>query len=126
LPDDVTQNPHSEIGNNLEKVSYFFMSIVFAPILETFIFQFSVIKIIRLFIKKAKWGFFISVPVSALLFSLNHSYSVAYMSATFLTGLIYAIAFYIAQYRRDFPAFFIIAIFHSSWNIFAFSMNEIF
>jgi hypothetical protein len=125
LPDDLTQNPHSEVGNNLEKVNYFFMSIVLGPLFETFIFQFSVIKVIRLFIKKAKWGLYISVPFSALLFSLNHSYSIAYMVATFLTGLVYAVAFYIAQYRRDFPAFIIVAIIHSSWNIFAFSMNEI-
>lgn len=125
LPDKMNKVNYFENLQHIEKVGLFFMSIGLAPILETFIFQFSVIKITRVFIKKAKWGLYISVPISALLFGLSHCYSIVYMFATFLTGLIYALAFYIAQYRRDFSAFIIVAAFHSLWNIFASIMNEV-
>ncbi len=108
------------------KALLLFVSVVLAPLFETFIYQFSVIKILRFIIKRALWCFSIAVPISALFFAWDHSYSTYYQTSAFLIGILYASVFYIAQYRRELPAFLIVAILHSSWNLFAFIMDEIF
>ena len=125
IPEEWTKSTYLQEVDHFEKLGQFFLSVALGPLFETFVFQFSIIQIVRLLIKKAKWAMLISVPLSALLFSLNHYYFPAYMVATFLTGLIYAFAYYIARYRRDLPAFLVVAILHSFWNLFAFGMNEL-
>ena len=79
----------------------------------------------RFIIRNSLMVFFIAIPLSALTFAFNHNYSEYYQINAFFGGLIYAIAFFLGEYRRDLPAFIIVAIIHSLWNLFAFIMNEI-
>jgi hypothetical protein len=122
----------SKINNSLEmieqtggKATVLFASVVVAPAFETFLYQFSIIKIARWIIKNSRWSFSIAIPVSATLFALDHPYSLYYQINTFLIGLLYAAIFYLAQYRKDWPAFLVVLVLHASWNLFAFIVEEI-
>jgi len=107
------------------KAMVFFSAVILAPVFETIIYQFSVIKIIRWIIKNTIWNFSIAIPISAILFAISHPYSIYYQISTLLIGILYGIIFYIAQYRKDWPAFLVVLILHASWNLFAFIMDEI-
>jgi hypothetical protein len=125
-PEESTVNSSIEtIEESGGKPVVFFLSVFIAPFLETIIYQFSVIKILRLVVKNALWCFCIAVPLSAILFSMDHPYSIYYKMTTFLVGLLYAGIFFIAQYRKDWPAFLVLVILHGSWNFFAFIMEEV-
>ncbi|MGM0530503.1 MAG: CPBP family glutamic-type intramembrane protease [Bacteroidota bacterium] len=125
-PDESTTNDTvtmlEETGG---KATVLLVSVILAPLFETFVYQFSVIKILRFFINNAVWCFFIAIPISTLFFAWDHSYSRYYQIGAFFIGLLYASVFYLAQYRRELPAFLIVLILHSTWNLFAFIMDEI-
>lgn len=126
VPEESTTNESIEmIEETGGKIWVLFASVILAPIFETFLYQFSVIKIIRFILKNAVLCFFISIPISALFFAWDHSYSTHYSLNALFIGLLYAIFFFIAQYRKELPAFLFVAILHSSWNLFAFIMDEI-
>ena len=78
------------------KALVLFASVILAPVFETFIYQFSVIKIARWMLRNTVWSFSIAIPVSALLFALSHPYSIYYQTNTFFIGLLYATIFYIS------------------------------
>jgi hypothetical protein len=126
LPDELFgEQDFNMVIEKTGKGMLFFGMVVIAPILETFIFQFLVIKGFQLLIKKPILAFYVSVPLSALFFSWQHSYTFAYQIATFFTGLLYATVFYFSQYRKDYPAYLIVVFFHSAWNLFAFIMKDL-
>lgn len=123
--EDVLNNSTVDLLEENGKVVVLYWTVLFAPFFETFFFQFSIIKIFRLISKRAWVMFFIAIPLSAVLFSIVHPYSVYYQVAAFFIGLVYAIAFFIGMYRKDLPAFLLVFIIHSSWNLFAFIMEEL-
>jgi uncharacterized protein len=126
VPEENTTNDSLEmIEQTGGKAMVFFATVILAPVLETIIYQFSVIKIINWVIKKAVWSFSIAIPVSAFLFALSHPFSIYYQINTLLVGLLYATIFFIAQYRKDWPAFLVVVVLHASWNLFACIMDEI-
>ena len=126
VPEEASKNESWEqIKQTGGKLAVLFAGVIIAPLIETFVFQFSVIKILRFLIKNAALCFYIALLVSALLFSINHWYSVYYLMNTFFMGLLYAFAFYIGQYRRDMPAFLLVASIHGLGNLFAFVMDEL-
>ncbi|MFP4621479.1 MAG: CPBP family intramembrane glutamic endopeptidase [Bacteroidales bacterium] len=126
VPEESTTNDSLEmIEQSGGKAAVLFASVLLAPIFETFIYQFSVIKLFRWIVKKTLWNFSIAIPVSAVLFSISHSYSIYYQINTFLIGILYAVIFYLAQYRKDWPAFLVVVVLHASWNLFACIMDEI-
>lgn len=102
-----------------------FQAVLIIPILETLIFQFSIIKFIQLVIRPKLINFWISVFASALCFGLVHNFSLYYQIITFFVGLLYAFIFYISQYRKDLPALLIITIIHASWNFSVFILNKL-
>ena len=125
-PDDSTTNDTVEMLEETGgKATVLFASVILAPLLETFFYQFSVIKMVRFLIKYSVWALIIAILGSALLFAWDHSYSRYYQIGAFFIGILYASVFYIAQYRRELPAFLIVAILHSTWNLFVFIMDEI-
>ena len=67
------------------------------PLFETFIFQFLPIRILSLF--NIKFISIFSVIISAILFSLNHSYSIAYQMVTLVIGLSFA-SIYVMGFRK--------------------------
>ena len=126
VPEESTTNDTVEMLEETGgKATLLFASVIIAPLFETFLYQFSVIKILRFLIQNTVWCFLIAIPFSALLFAWDHPYSRYYQIGSFFIGLLYASVFYISQYRRELPAFLIVAIIHSSWNLFTFIMDEI-
>ena len=123
-PEGSMDNASTEkIAEKMGQFGIFVFGVILAPIIETFLHHFLVIKGLRMVLKKAALSFYIAVPVSAVFFALIHPYSIYYITATFFTGLILGCAFYLGQYRRDMPAFLIVVILHSLYNLFASAMD---
>lgn len=61
--------------------------LIFAPIIETLIYQFLVIEILR----KIKIPPGLIISFSAILFGLTHHYHIFYIIATTISGIIYAL-----------------------------------
>jgi|GEM_PF-4297756 len=126
LPEGALENTAVDMLRARGKTMVLYSTVIFAPIIETFICQFSVIKLFRLMTKRFDLTLFIAVPLSAFLFAIGHWFSIYYVVAMFLAGILLALAFVVGMYRRDLPAFLNVAIIHASWNLFAFVAEEVF
>lgn len=84
----------------------FMIGIVLGPIIETFIFQKSIIQISRRinFIKKHVW---LQICISGIIFGIFHWYSLAYIFVTVLVGLVLAYSFIVFEYKKC----------NSFWNV---------
>lgn len=74
-------------GVNFEKFDLpltFFIAVIFDSLVETIIFQIGILKLVNYFIPKFP---IISIFISATLFGLSHSFSVFYITFTFIIGL---------------------------------------
>lgn len=115
----MTEMPQeTDYGNTL---SIIIIATVFAPLIETFAFQFLPIEASQYVLrdKYKKKSVPISIAVSAILFSLMHSQSVSYMLYAFAMGIILALLYYIKSgkgFTRPFVATWLI---HLSWNLIA-------
>lgn len=117
---------NSVIGSMSNKVIVFFVSIVIAPIFETAIF-FSLLFYLCIYFRKnahiKQYIFYIYILLSALLFSLNHSFSWFYIIITFISGIMYATIYYKAYAKRYSP-FKGVVLIHSLYNLFVFIWNN--
>lgn len=94
-------------GENLKGVDFskyskteeFVLVVFIAPLIETLIFQYLVIKGVRYLTKNIH----IQCIVSAVLFSLNHNFNVLYMIDAFFIGLILGYTFLIAKIKKSYP-----------------------
>lgn len=96
-----------------------FLGVLVVPYFETLIFQTLIISIICTIVKRPRYSLYLSVLISAMAFSINHSYNIYYMLNTFIAGIILAFAYYIARYRKM-NATITIFIIHSIWNSISF------
>lgn len=119
------------IDNNLMKqhISVVFLIIVIIlPFLETFLFQFSVIELGKMYMKNEKLILFLSAFIFAF-FHLFNSESIVnkivYFSITFLSGLIWAIIYSVAKKRKNVNPFLLIFLIHSFENLIGFIVNEL-
>lgn len=88
--------------DELSPAALLFGAVFFAPIIETFIFQFGVIEIgIKILerIRDLSIHWFVPGIVSALLFGLAHQYNLNYVLVTFLMGLLLAGIYYYTRQR---------------------------
>ena len=69
--------------------------VIVAPLIETFVFQYGVKKILNKF---GLGGFFVYIPISAFLFGISHGVGLSFTPA-FISGFILAFVFQV----RDFP-----------------------
>jgi membrane protease YdiL (CAAX protease family) len=78
----------------------FIIAVIIAPILETLIFQKGIIILSRKieYIKNRVW---LQIVISALIFGLNHTYSVAYIFVGFLLGLIFAYSYIVSEDKKS-------------------------
>ena len=97
------------------------LAIFFAPIIETLIFQFLIIRVTEKFTPSIT----IQVLVSAIIFALSHHYSVSYVMKAFFAGLLYASLFCIAREQRK-NAFVVVLISHMIYNSIISLLNYIF
>lgn len=87
---------------------------VLAPLFETFIYQFAIIKLLQK-IKFFKTKSLLLIIISALLFTLDHRYSLFYMLNVFPIGLLLAYSFIVYDKKNNHP-FWIVFSIHSLRN----------
>lgn len=106
---------------NKQSLSYFFYGVIFAPLLETAVFQKIGIGFFRVFIKNN----LVCVIISAFIFGLIHLNGAAKI-ILITTGGIYLGLLYTILKRKRLNAFWLTVLFHSIWNLFAFTMRFFF
>lgn len=103
-------------------VEIFLLSVLIGPIVETFLFQYLIIEILYA-LKKIKLE--VIIFVSALAFSLIHTYNFIYIIVTFISGLIYASYYlYLKKFKRKFPFIQVWAL-HTLYNLTVFLLDDI-
>lgn len=109
---DLTDNrktPSFGSASTIVKLIFLFL---LAPLLETYIFQYGIIK--WLLSTKLKKVFI--VLISALFFGLSHYYDVLYVLNTFFVGIVLALCFMLGADKKISP-FWITAIVHATHNL---------
>lgn len=86
---------------------------VLAPIIETFIFQFSIIRI-----AKTTFGLssFKAIILSSILFGLSHYYNIYYVFFAFLVGIVLSYAFIVRDFEGG-KGFFMVLLLHALRNL---------
>lgn len=103
------------------KIEEFFLVVFFAPLLETLIFQYSIISYI---LDKRPNAYLFSCIFSATLFGLSHFYSPEYILKTFFSGLLFGTLYLVVQNKNK-NAFFVVAVTHSVYNLIIFFLRQI-
>ena len=85
---------------------------VLTPIVETAIFQWAPVRILRTWLKLPGA---VAIFVSAALFGVAHTYSIGYVVFTFMIGLVLAGGFVVRDYPRGSP-YLLICIVHALRN----------
>lgn len=88
--------------------------VVLAPVIETFIFQYLVFRVLRM-IRFFKNNPVLIVGISAVVFGLSHNYTFAYMYFAFLEGLVLAYILYFYEYNYS-KAFWTAVLVHALRN----------
>jgi membrane protease YdiL (CAAX protease family) len=91
---------------------HIFSVLIIAPILETFIFQYLVIKLVEWL----KWGNLPAVLISAVLFGLLHFYNPGYIVFAFIGGLVLSYFFVLLRQGKH-KAFLWVCIAHILSNL---------
>ena len=93
---------------------------LFAPIFETFIFQYGILKILRS-INFFKNKNILNIIISSTLFTLNHYSSLFVWAKVFIVGFLFAYTFIIYEQKYNnkqtsIPAFWVVSIIHGLTN----------
>ncbi|MFP4090525.1 MAG: type II CAAX prenyl endopeptidase Rce1 family protein [Cyclobacteriaceae bacterium] len=103
-------------------VEIFFVTVIFAPLLETFLCQYLVIEILYRFKKISVSSIII---ISALIFSLGHYYNIIYIFFAFVSGLVYASYYlYLKMEKKRFPFLYIVGL-HALYNFTVFILDDV-
>jgi len=122
IPEEMASNLPLEQIKGYDLGFQIMLVIFIGPLMETFIFQYTIIKLVRILIHDPNIKFFLAIILSASAFSISHYYNIYYFLFGITSGFILAVAFYIAIYRKE-PAFLTIFLIHSIWNSIAFITN---
>lgn len=108
---DTVQNVGKSIDQFIVRIV---MSGLFAPVYETFIFQFGIIEILSSFnlFKAKKW---LVAVISAFIFGILHYSSISYMFFAFIAGLLFAYAYFTYK-EKSHSAFWIVYWIHCIRN----------
>lgn len=116
---DLTYNP-------IEKESIyviFIISVIVAPVIETFIFQLAVIEIGYEFKLRGR----LLVLLSAILFGISHYYNWVYAMVMVFTGFIFAYSYVFIRNQYDIAkATLFVASLHAASNLVSFLNNNVF
>jgi membrane protease YdiL (CAAX protease family) len=112
------------IGQSLPDI--FFTTVIFAPIIETLIFQFLIIESVLYLFKKLKISnsLFVSVAISGIFFGISHSYNIYYVLVTILLGFLLGFFYLIAKNHKYMNAFLTVCIVHSCSNLVGFIVDD--
>lgn len=109
---------------DLSSTDVFAITVVFAPIFETFLYQFLIIELLLIIRKWIRIPLFIPIAVSAIAFGMSHDYNVYYICSASLIGILYAIFYLIAKYNVSMNAFISVTIVHASTNFMGFILDQ--
>lgn len=135
MPFIVSQFPYCEVKPtpelitnmmNMGTVPFLVAVVILAPVFETLLFQYLVIKGIRYVLIKLRHNlFWVPVVLSGLLFGLDHRYNLHYLISGIFIGIILAFLYRIFMHRKE-NEFGIIMLVHSLVNLIVFSLEFIF
>jgi len=104
----------------------FFAVVIFAPFVETLIFQYFLINLTisltRFLFKKESIVLAIILP--AAVFGLAHTYNYIYVVSTFIVGLLLNTFYILVKYRKH-DAYSCTTIVHGLYNLFIFGLKHI-
>lgn len=118
FPEISSENPAVDEFKKYPFILYIVLTVILFPFVETVIFQGFVIEVIRLKVSKKRW-FCWSICLSAFLFGIAHSYNIYYISIGIIVGILFALAYYLAIYRKE-SAILTVTIIHGLVNLTAF------
>ncbi|QTD38424.1 CPBP family intramembrane metalloprotease [Polaribacter batillariae] len=99
--------------------TYIFISVFFAPLYETLVYQFFTIEFFRLLFEKIHKP--LLILISGFLFGFMHYFnanSYLYSLLAFIMGLFFAFIYEVSKIRKDIKShFFLVALVHSSVNL---------
>jgi len=101
----------------------FFLTVILAPVVETFIFQYGIIEL-SLWIR-SRFTKEIAIILSALVFGMEHGYNTIYMVLAIIMGA--ALAFYYLLFKKYTTGFAVAAIMvlHALLNFVNFLINNV-
>lgn len=100
------------------KFEEFFVVVVFAPIIETYLFQYLPIKYLD---KEIKNSLFIII-ICGLIFAIFHQYNHSYTLKAFISGMLYSTLFLILRIKTKKTILFVF-ICHCLYNLTGFVLN---
>lgn len=103
------------------KLEEFFLVVFLAPLIETLIFQYTIISYLLNKIPKAV--LFVCL-FSALLFGLSHFYSQVYVFKTFISGILFGTLYLVVNSKNNSPII-AVALAHSLYNFIGFCLRQI-
>lgn len=118
IPEGSYRNPVVESIAKDGPLTLFLFGCIFAPFVETFLFQYLPFLLANLLFKHKKRLFFYLITVS-LIFGYMHDYNIYYFLTGCLIGFILCFFFYIAKLRKQ-SALILITIIHALNNLVAF------
>ena len=110
------------IDNISNKYFTFLLSILIAPVIETFILfklvlmGFDYLEQLKLIGSHKLYLFMLT---SSLLFSINHCFNISYLINGFVSGILYSFIYYKSYISKNYP-FIGTALIHSLYNLFVF------
>lgn len=103
----------------LANTEWFIITVLAAPLLETWIFQSWIIKSTLKYTNNNK---LLAILVSSVAFGLAHYYSIPYIIKATLGGVTYGVLYFSVSGKKKNPYFFIV-IAHSTYNLIGFILT---
>lgn len=101
------------------KFEEFFLVVLIAPVIETYLFQHLIIKFLE---KKISSTIYILL-ICSLVFGLMHTYNIVYFFKACISGFLYSLLYLIIkQYKNKNPILYVV-ICHSIYNLTGFLIN---
>lgn len=110
------------VENSVANLGMFITGVIIAPVIESFIFQLGIIRILQDFLKVKNKK--VIIFISAIIFAAQHWYSPLYILLMIFPGIIYAYTFIIYDDKDYHPYLMIVAI-HALNNLATLSLSLI-
>ena len=95
----------------------FVSSVIFAPLIETFIFQYCIIELVFKININKKYQTILALLLSSLAFGLIHTYHAVYFVFALISGIIYATVYIYMKRTGYMNSFMTVYIMHLAYNL---------
>ena len=101
------------------KFEEFFLVVLIAPVIETYLFQHIIIKFLE---KKLSKNIYI-LMICSLVFGLMHTYNIVYFFKACISGFLYSLLYLIIKQSKNKNPIMYVIICHSLYNLTGFLIN---